>query len=48
MALTVAVRTREDFDGADRIDADFGRFPQAEPAPRLPTALEGAMPQASM
>ena len=30
MALAVAVRTGEDFDGADRIDADLGGFPQAD------------------
>ena len=29
MTLAVAVRTGEDFDGADGIDADFGGFPQA-------------------
>src|SRR5205823_11137303 len=30
VALAMAVRTREDFDGADRIDADFRGFPQAD------------------
>ena len=30
VALAVAVRAGEDFDGADRIDADFGGFPQAD------------------
>src|SRR5438128_3936451 len=29
VALAVAVRSREDLDGADRIDPDFGGFPQA-------------------
>ena len=27
VALAVAVRSREDLDGADRIDSDFGGFP---------------------
>src|SRR5260370_35528369 len=31
MALAVAVRSGEDFDGADRVDADLRGFPQAEP-----------------
>ncbi len=30
MALAVAVRSRQDFDGADRIDANLGGFPQAD------------------
>src|SRR5258708_35325555 len=30
VALTVAVRTGQDFDGADWIDADFRRLPQAD------------------
>ena len=30
VTLAVAVRTREDFNGADRIDADLGGFPQAD------------------
>ena len=30
MALAVAVRAGEDFDRADRIDAHFRRFPQAD------------------
>ena len=30
MALAVAVRSRQDLDGADRIDAHFGGFPQAD------------------
>src|ERR1700693_4222386 len=28
--LAVAVRSRQDFDGADRIDANLGGFPQAD------------------
>ena len=39
VALAVAVRAGQDLDGADRIDAHLGRFPQAdagaEPADRL-------------
>ena len=30
VALAVAVRSREDLDGADRIDPDLGGFPQAD------------------
>src|SRR5713226_5969076 len=30
MALAMAVRSGEDFNGADGIDADFRRFPQAD------------------
>jgi hypothetical protein len=30
MALAVAVRAREDLDGADRVDAYFRGFPQAD------------------
>jgi hypothetical protein len=30
MALAMAVRARQHLDGADRIDADFGGFPQAD------------------
>ena len=30
VALAVAVRSRQDLDGADRIDPDFGGFPQAD------------------
>src|SRR6478672_12889407 len=30
MALAVAVRTGQDFDGADRVDADLGGFPQSD------------------
>src|SRR5258708_8381142 len=29
VTLAVAVRSRQDFDGADRIDANLGGFPQA-------------------
>src|SRR5579862_2367490 len=30
VALAVAVRTGENFDGTDRIDTDLGGFPQAD------------------
>ena len=33
VALAVAVRSREHLDGADRVDADLGRFPQTNAGP---------------
>jgi hypothetical protein len=48
MALAVAVRSRQHLDGADRIDATSADSHRPTPAPSEPTALDGAMPQASM
>ena len=39
MALAVAVRTGQDFDGADRVDADLGGFPQADAGPQAADRL---------
>ena len=41
VALAVAVRTRQDLDGADRIDADFGGFPQADAGAEAADRLRG-------
>src|SRR5450432_2575177 len=41
MTLAVTVRTGEDFDGADRIDAHFGGFPQADAGAEAADRLRG-------
>src|SRR5581483_3673539 len=41
MALTMAVRSGEDLDGADGIDADLRRFPQADAGPETSNRLRG-------
>src|SRR5260221_8731664 len=41
VALAVAVRSGQDLDGADRIDADLGGFPQADAGAKTADRLGG-------
>src|SRR5258708_12761757 len=46
VALAVTVRSGEDFDGADRIDADFRGFPEAATAAETADSFRGPDPPA--
>jgi len=48
MALAVAMRSRQHFDRANRIDAHFRRFPEPDARAERANRRDGAIPQASI